>query len=614
MQLQRVAASIEAGTGVRTSYERHATIHQLFEKRASETPLRMALNSREGALSYAQVEGRANKLAHYLREAGVGFETPVGVALERSLDVPVVLLAILKAGGTYVPLDIEQPAERTAYILEDAGVRVTIARGAACELLPESVRVINLDREAAAIAARPASKPALECAATDLAYIMYTSGSTGRPKGVACLHRGVVRLVRGTDFADLGPDEVFLQYAPLGFDASTFEIWAPLLNGGLLVLADPGPLSLAALGEAIEGSGITTLWLTASLFRLMVDSALPRFRRLRQLLTGGDVVSATHAARFLEAHPLCRLIDGYGPTENTTFSCCYTIPSLESIAHGVPIGRPIAHSTAYVLDEEQQPVEPGDTGELYVGGDGVARGYVNLPELTAERFLPDPFSPEPGARLYRTGDRVRLRDDGVIEFVGRNDLQVKIRGYRIELEEIEFALRAHPDVEDAALTAVESDDGKMLAAHVVVRSGASESATALRTHLAERLPAHMMPSDFRFVARLPVHPSGKLDRVALSRSAELPPKNQVAEPPARSERGHESAVARAVAEVWREVLGLHENVDLDENFFDAGGDSLKLLRLHAEIQRRLDARLNLLDFFEHTTLRALSTFLADTTG
>ncbi|MGH7748247.1 MAG: amino acid adenylation domain-containing protein, partial [Candidatus Dormibacteria bacterium] len=406
----------------------------------------------------------------------------VGVCLERSPETIVAYLAILKLGAAYLPLDPNDPSPRLALLCSDAGARVVIAREAE---LAFGQGVTTIDQAALARASADESNAPLPPAGgpESAAYVMYTSGSTGRPKGVAVPHRAILRLVRNANFVRFASDDVVLQAAPLGFDAATFEIWGPLLNGARLALLEPGPPTFAALGRALVAHGVTTLWLTAALFREAVESEAGGLDSLRRLLTGGDVVSPLHARRFLERFPRCDLIDGYGPTENTTFSCTYQVPRDHPPERALPIGGPIANSSAYVLDERLQLVPMGGAGELCVGGDGLALGYVALPELSAERFVADPF--EPGGRLYRTGDRARLRNDGTLEFLGRLDDQVKVRGFRIELGEVEAALARLPEVADAVAVA-ESDlaGGRSIRAYAVAReSTPPASAASLRRAL-----------------------------------------------------------------------------------------------------------------------------------
>ncbi|HSF43077.1 MAG TPA: amino acid adenylation domain-containing protein, partial [Thermoanaerobaculia bacterium] len=408
--------------------ESEVLVHRLFEEQARRDPARIALVDGDRELTYGELDAAAERLAERLR--GIGAETRVGVKIPRSAEMVIAFLGILKAGGAYVPLDPGYPAERLAAMVGEAGVGVILE---------------GLEEE------RAHSAPYGSRQTGSLAYVMFTSGSTGRPKAVGVEHRGIVRLVRGADYADLGPDQVFLQLAPAAFDASTLEIWAPLLNGGRLVIFRGEATALPELGEAIARHGVTTLWLTAGLFHQVVDHGIEILRPVRQLLAGGDVLSPAHVNRVLAAHPGCRVINGYGPTENTTFTCCYPVPGPIPPGRTVPVGRPIAGTTVHVVDRELQPVPVGVPGELLTGGDGLARGYLNRPDLTAERFVPG----QAGERLYRTGDLVRWRPDGTIEFLGRLDDQVKIRGFRIEPGEVEAAVAAHPAVRQAAVVVAE---------------------------------------------------------------------------------------------------------------------------------------------------------------
>ena len=380
----------------------------------------------------------------------------MAVLAERSLDLVAHLLGILEAGGAYLPLDPADPPERLAWVLRDAGASLLLAREAPPFALPPGVRLVLPDGPGHE---SDSEVPLPRVPAAALAYVLYTSGSTGTPKGVAVTHRNVLRLVRGAGYADLGPDQTWLQAAPVSFDASTLELWAPLLNGGRLVLY-PGRIgSLDELARVLADHRVTSAWLTAGLFHEMADRCPEGLLPLSQLLTGGDVVSPEHARRVLTRHPGLTLIDGYGPTEGTTFTCCHRLAAPPRPGESVPIGRPIANTLAHVLDERLAPVPVGVEGELFVGGLGLARGYLNRPDLTAERFVPDPFGGA-GERLYRTGDRARLRADGSREFRGRRDHQLKLRGFRIELGEIEAALAASPGVREAAVLRARGSTGR----------------------------------------------------------------------------------------------------------------------------------------------------------
>ena len=420
-------------------------------------------------MTYAELNERANQLAHYLRGLGVGPEVLVGICMERSLEMVVGLLGILKAGGAYVPLDPAYPAERLAFILADGGVGIVLAQEHLLhKLITHSVEVIALDGDCDAIARASQENPENKCCPQNLAYVMYTSGSTGIAKGVSIAHGGVVRLVKETDYCDFGSGEVFLQFAPLSFDASTFEIWGSLLNGSRLVLMPAGKASLRELGEAVKRHGVTTVWLTAGLFHQMVENEFESLRGLRQLLAGGDVLSAPQVEQVAQELSGCQLINGYGPTENTTFTCCYRVSAGERFESSVPIGVPVANTSVYILNDRLEPVPIGVAGEMHIDGIGLARGYLHRPELTAEKFIPNPFSEEIGARLYKTGDQARYLPDGKVEFLGRRDEQVKIRGYRVELGEIEATLAAHSGVNDAVVMAREDASGdKHLVAYLV---------------------------------------------------------------------------------------------------------------------------------------------------
>jgi len=460
--------------------------------------------------------------------------------------------------------------------------------------------IVCLDAAPGPIAAENPADPPDTTTPESLAYVSYTSGSTGRPKGVCVPHRGVVRLVQGTDYAHFGPDETFLQFAPVAFDASTFEIWGALLNGARLVVFPAQLPSLAELGEFIRDHRITTLWLTAGLFHQMVDHQLDSLRDVRQLLAGGDVLSPAHVTRALERLDRTRLINGYGPTENTTFTCCHRISEPPPVGGAVPIGRPIANTEVFILDRQSQPVPVGVPGELYAGGDGLAHGYLNQPELTSGKFIPHPFSARPDARLYRTGDRARWRPDGSIEFLGRIDRQLKIRGFRIEPEEIETILEQHPAVRQAIVVARAGDQAeKRLLAYVSARGQPAPAPAELRQHLQRKLPDYMLPAAFVLLDEMPLTANGKVDRDALPVPESLPAAASAGFTAPRND-----AEARLAA-LWERVLGMRP-VGINDNFFELGGHSLAGVRLFAQIEAEFGRKLPLATLFQAPTVEQLA--------
>ncbi|HVO10121.1 MAG TPA: amino acid adenylation domain-containing protein, partial [Vicinamibacteria bacterium] len=450
------------------------SLGEVFSEAARAHPRAIAVSCGAERVTYAELDARSNRLAAYLRRRGVALESRVGICMERSPLMVAGLLGIIKAGGAYVPLDPDYPAERLALLAADSGVSVVLTDA----LLRDRVEgcgpaaILCLDAEWSEIEREPADAVTSGAGLGNLAYVIYTSGSTGVPKGVEATHRGVLRLVFGADYAEFGPDQVFLQLAPVSFDASTLELWGPLLHGGGCVLF-PGRIpSWHELGEVVAREGVTTLWLTSSLYNAAVDEAPEALRGVRQLLVGGEALSVPHVRKGRERLPGTRIINGYGPTEGTTFTCCYTIPGDLGGRPSIPIGRPISNTRVYVLDAALEPVPVGVPGELCVGGDGLARGYLRRPDLTAEKFVPDPFGAEPGGRLYRTGDTVRYLDDGRLEYLGRRDEQVKLRGYRIELGEIEAALSGLGGVKQAVVAVKEDATGEKRLVAYVVRQGA----------------------------------------------------------------------------------------------------------------------------------------------
>ncbi len=598
--------ALHALAGERSEYPCEKTVAQLFEEAAARYPNKTALIFGAERVTYRELNRRANRLAHHLRAQGAGPEILVALCASRSVELIVALLAVLKAGAAYVPLDPAYPAQRIAYMLRDTRAPIVLAqREHAALLAGYEVAPIFLDHSEIADSTFEAvdddENLIASSEATSLAYVMYTSGSTGEPKGVAVENRAIVRLVSNTNYCHFGPDEVFLQFAPVSFDASTFEIWGALLHGATLVLMPPQASSLEALGRAIAEHGVTTLWLTAGLFHLFVDERLADLRPLRQLLAGGDVLSALHLRCALEALPDTTLINGYGPTEGTTFTCCHVMKRGDAVPDSVPLGRPISNTRVYILDDRLQPLPPGEIGELFAAGDGVARGYRNAPELTAEKFLADPFAETAGARMYRTGDLARWREDGAVEFLGRKDGQVKILGHRIELGEIEAALAAHPGVRQACVAVSKDDAGtKRLAAYYVAAPNGETGPDELKDFLAARLPGYMVPAFYISMWALPLTANGKVDRAALPVLENALPSTE-----AEAFSASSSQLEQTIGALWKRVLRT-ERAGLDDNFFDLGGDSLLLVAFHSQLQKLLNISIEVTDLFEHATIRALA--------
>ena len=570
------------------------TVHGLFAEVARHHPKRTALVDAQARIDYRTLDARAERVAAALRAAGVEAGAPVGLLLERSPEAIIALLGILKAGAAYLPLDRNHPAERLAFALADAQAPLAIVRrGEGFDLPAGATRLVAFeDLEAGA-----GTCDARVVAGDALAYVMYTSGSTGTPKGVEIRHRSIIRLVREVDYVALGEAPCVLHAAPLGFDASTLEIWGALLNGGTVVIHAERIPGAHALAATIAREQVRIAWLTAALFNAIVDEDPQALAGLEQLLIGGEALSVPHVRKALDALPRTTIINGYGPTECTTFAATYRIPrALPVDATSIPIGRPIADTALYVLNARGEPVPIGVVGELHIGGAGVARGYLGRPELTAERFVPDTFG-APGTTRYRTGDLARWRRDGVIEFIGRLDNQVKIRGFRIETGEIEAALKAQPDVRDAAVIAREDRPGhKRLIAYYVEAAPLTQE--ALRAALARTLPEFMRPALYVRLDALPVTVNGKLDRRALPTPDTRRPELAVAYAAPRD------ANEMQVCALFADLLGL-DRVGRDDNFFELGGNSLLAVRAVAALNAERE-RLSVTDFFRASTPAGLA--------
>ena len=580
-------------------YPAAGTVHGLFEAQAARTPEAVAMVGEEESLTYGELNRRANRLAHHLLSLGVGPKVPVGLCLPRSAAMVVGMLGVLKAGAPYLPLDPEDPPARLASMLEDARAPVLVTKGK--EVSAPAVRVVRLDEDEATIASADDANPAGLVTSENLAYVIYTSGSTGQPKGVMVPHRAITRLVVNTDYVRLDPTDVVAQAASPAFDATTFEVWGALLNGARLVfLPRDVVLSPRTLGSELERHGITTLFLTTALFHLLARQEPTAFRGLGHVLFGGEAADPRAVAAVLEHGPPRRLLHVYGPTEATTFATWHLVERVDPEATTIPIGHPIANTPVYILDSHGRLVPPGMPGELVIGGPGVARGYLNRPQVTAERFLPDQFSAQTGTRYYRTGDRVRWRQDGTLEFLGRLDDQVKVRGFRVELGEVEAALVRHPALAQAVVVARQDASGANgLVAYVVAKDGSMPTASELQAFLKDRLPAYMMPTAFVPLAALLLTAIGKVDRHA------LPAPNEVVSTFGPDDAPPRAATEHALAAIWADLLGV-ARIGIHDDFFDTGGHSLLVTEVVSRIRTDLGIDLPVRVVFEAPTIAQLA--------
>ncbi|XOI99323.1 amino acid adenylation domain-containing protein [Paenibacillus polymyxa] len=561
----------------RADYSHDKSIIQLFEEQANRVPHHTALIFEDITISYQELNERANRLAHYLIHKGVGSNVLVGIMGERSIEMVTGILGILKAGGAYLPIDSKYPTQRIKMLLDDSSTGVFLVQSTHMDVIQQldcRVEIIVTDQIEGELSRESSENPGCSHNPRDLAYVMYTSGSTGKPKGVMVEHKSVVRLVRNTNYVEFSEGDRILQTGAMFFDASTFEIWGALLNGIELVLVEEQTLLHAEeLGQEIKNKHITTMWLTSPLFNQLVQQDVKIFAGLKTLIVGGDALSWEHINQVRTAHPTLKLVNGYGPTENTTFSTYYVIE--EEFYRPIPIGKAISNSKAYIVDRHNHLQPIGVAGELCVAGAGLARGYLNNPELTSEKFVENPF--EPGTLMYMTGDLARYSSDGNIEYMGRIDEQVKIRGFRIEPNEIAQQLLLHEGIRDAIVVARTSKGGEAyLCAYVI--TDADLSVSALREHMAVFLPIYMIPSYFVQMDRLPLTPNGKVDH------------NSLPEPDGEVHTGTEYAAPRnemeyAIAQVWEKLLGVNK-IGIHDDFFALGGDSIKAIQAVAQMNNK----------------------------
>ncbi len=574
-------------------YPYQSGIAELFEEQVALHPDKKALVSENASYTYSQLSNWANNIALSLQEAGATLESKVALLTGRTTEMIAGILGILKANAAYIPIDPDYPMDRKEYMLQDASVDILLT-------IPELKDNINFTGTKIVIdqsTAKEKCKGSLPLLAkgNNLAYIMYTSGSTGRPKGVMIEQQSVARLVKNTNFLQLTQNDTLLLTGAPVFDATTFEIWGSLLNGGCLcVVSEETILNASLLKEAIMKYGVSSMWLTAPLFNQLIDSNEKTFTTLKHLIVGGDVLSPQHINKALRANKELVIINGYGPTENTTFSNCFPID--KEYNKNIPIGKPIANSTAYIFNDELMLLPVGIEGELYLGGDGLARGYLNNDALTAEKFISNPLNLS--ERLYRTGDRAKWLLDGTVDFMGRKDLQVKIRGFRIELPEIERALTDFSDIQEVMVTTyAESNGNKSLCAYYVSKSTKKIEVEEIRMFLASHLPSYMIPSYYVHLDKFPLNQNGKIKKDELP--LPVAQKSEFAAPRNQTEIH--------ITQSWMEVLVVEE-IGIDDNFFFLGGDSIKAIQVSSKL-RENNLKLNVSDLFQYPTIRELSNFV-----
>ncbi|WP_316650784.1 non-ribosomal peptide synthetase [Ovoidimarina sediminis] len=602
----QAAALVRSMCGKEADYPVDRSIHAVFRDVARRAPERPAVTGPDGTrIDYGTLDSWSDAIAHRLRDAGVRGGL-VAVSAERRPAFVAGILGCLKAGTGYLPIAPDGPKSRLRDIIRDAGsTHVLLQAGSLLNVANTPLRVVDLPQNPIAPRADAGGLPD-SAGHDDVAYVLFTSGSTGRPKGVAIHHGGILRLVINTDIADLGPDHAFLQIAPTTFDVSSFDIWGSLLNGGHVIQA-PWPLpGLTELARQIENEEVTSVEITTPLFEKLVDVRASAFAGLHQVLVGGDAMSPDHARRFLASAPATRLVNAYGPTENSVWSTAHVVTSDSAKGHTIPIGRAIANTSVYILDARGAPVPHGIEGELAVGGPGVGLGYLNAPDLTAQKFRPDPFSDRPGARMYLTGDRARLCQNGEIEFRGRLDQQVKIRGFLVEPAEIVAALSDQPDIAQAHVIATDADDGQKRLLGFFAPSdpvAAGPSPNEVRRRLQELLPAYLVPSRLFQVSHLPLTRNGKIDRAKLLEVARSTREETVKRTP-------QTLIEATVGLLWKEVLS-HDDYDREVSFFDAGGDSLLLMELAFKIVEEFGVELPLPLLFRDPSIAGIAKLIED---
>ncbi|WP_242031206.1 amino acid adenylation domain-containing protein [Anabaena sp. FACHB-1237] len=587
-------------------YHEHFCIHELFAAQVENTPDNIAVVVNGQKLSYQELNHQANKLAHYLQSLGVGTEVLVGISLERSLEMIIGLLGILKAGAAYVPLDPTYPKERISFIVADCQIEILLTQQKFLENFTESpVKTICLDQHWELIDDQNSENPTSDVTGKNLAYVIYTSGSTGTPKGVAVPHRAVNRLVCNTNYIQFTTSDRTAQAANTSFDAATFEIWGSLLHGGALVCIPQNvllsPLDFAAY---ICEQRINILFLTTALFNQLANVVPYAFKDLRYLLFGGEVVDPRAVRAVVTNGAPEKLLHVYGLTENTTYSCFYPVEEIPEGAITIPIGRPISNTQIYILNDQLQPVPVGTVGEIYIGGDGLARGYLNRPELTAQKFISNPFAQSAVSKLYKTGDLARYLPDGNIEFLGRVDNQVKIRGFRVELEEVEAALIQHPSIRQTVVAVCEDIPGdKRLVAYVVPDQKSPLTTIILTRFLEDKLPPYMIPTAWMLLDSLPLTPNGKVDRQSLPRHTRTRPDLE------ESFIAPRNSIEEELGIHWVQLLGL-DVVGVNDNFFCLGGHSLIMTQMISRVREIFGVNISFTQVFSNPTIAAVAELIA----
>lgn len=575
----------------KTDYPKKS-VKDLFEETAEKYPDKTALIYKKQKLTYKKLNEKANQLARYLQKIGVSKQEFVGISMEKSIDFIIGILAILKVGAIYVPIDANYPSERKHFIIRDGKIKVLIIQeNFLNKFSSENLKEICLEKIKAQISLHDKENLKILLSPEDVAYVNYTSGSTGVPKGVEVYNRGVIRLVKETNWIEISKEDRFLQIANISFDTTTFEVWGALLNGASLCIYPYDKIIPDEVAKLIVKEKITGAVFTAKIFNLMIDEQVQSLKGLRHILSTGEAMSLSHAKKAFKGLLKTKIINAYGPTENTTFTTAYTIRSLKNIAKEVPIGKAISNTTVYILDKNLKPVHTDEVGELYTGGDGIAKGYLNQKELTEKVFVNDPF--RKGSKMYRTGDLACFLPDGNILFRGRIDKQVKIRGFRIELKEIEKSVKKIEDVLDAiCLVSEEIPDQKQLALYVEGKTGLTSE--HIREVLSLKLPSYSIPDYIIVMDKFPLNPSGKIDRNLLG----FPRKILSQKKPERLQGLFEKIIAK----LWKKSLKL-EKIDREDNFFYIGGDSIAAVELSTFLSKEFKKEIPSEIIFKHSILK-----------